>query len=67
VFGVAALISHISHHQALMPGELLLTGTPEGVGLGLKPPRYLKEGDEIKCGVSTLGDQLHAVVRASVR
>jgi 2,4-didehydro-3-deoxy-L-rhamnonate hydrolase len=67
VFGVAALISHVSHHQTLMPGELLLTGTPAGVGLGLKPPRYLQEGDEIRCGVAMLGEQFHEVVRAPVR
>jgi 2,4-diketo-3-deoxy-L-fuconate hydrolase len=64
IFSVAELISHISQHQTLLPGELIVTGTPEGVGYGMKPQRYLKPGDQIKCGVKSLGEQIHELVRA---
>src|SRR5207302_6857 len=48
VFGVAALVSYLSRFMTLYPGDLISTGTPPGVGLGMKPPLYLKAGDELR-------------------
>ena len=57
VFGVARLVSYISRFMTLHPGDLISTGTPPGVGLGQKPPRFLKAGDALRLGVSGLGEQ----------
>lgn len=57
VFGVAALIAYVSRITTLYPGDLISTGTPPGVGLGQKPPLYLKAGDEVRLGVEGLGVQ----------
>ncbi|MBQ0958269.1 fumarylacetoacetate hydrolase family protein [Ideonella sp. 4Y11] len=58
VFGVAALISTISRYCTLHPGDLIATGTPPGVGMGMKPvPRFLQPGDEMRLGISGLGEQ----------
>jgi 2-keto-4-pentenoate hydratase/2-oxohepta-3-ene-1,7-dioic acid hydratase in catechol pathway len=57
VFGVAHLVSYISRFMTLHAGDLIATGTPPGVGLGRKPPRFLKPGDEMRLGVSGLGEQ----------
>jgi 2,4-diketo-3-deoxy-L-fuconate hydrolase len=62
IFSVAKLLEHVSQYQTLTPGELLLTGTPAGVGFGMKPPQYLKAGDTIVCGIDALGEQRHKVV-----
>jgi 2,4-diketo-3-deoxy-L-fuconate hydrolase len=62
VFGVAALVSYISRYMTLMPGDIISTGTPAGVGLGLKPPTYLKPGDVIELGIEGLGRQRQDVV-----
>ena len=62
VFGVAELVSHISRYMTLMPGDLISTGTPPGVGLGQKPPIYLKPGDVMALGIEGLGEQRQAVV-----
>ncbi|MDF3983180.1 fumarylacetoacetate hydrolase family protein [Luteibacter sp. PPL201] len=62
VFGVAALVSYISRYMTLMPGDVISTGTPAGVGLGLKPPTYLKPGDVIELGIDGLGRQRQQVV-----
>ncbi len=51
VFGVAALVSYLSQFMSLMPGDIISTGTPPGVGLGMKPPRYLKPGDLVELGI----------------
>ena len=61
VFGVAALVSYISRFMTLEPGDLISTGTPPGVGLGMKPPLYLKPGDEMRLGISGLGEQRQRV------
>jgi 2,4-didehydro-3-deoxy-L-rhamnonate hydrolase len=62
VFGVAHLVSYISRYMTLMPGDVISTGTPAGVGLGLKPPTYLKPGDVIELGIEGLGQQRQDVV-----
>lgn len=61
VFGVAHLLSYISSFMTLMPGDVITTGTPAGVGLGCKPPEYLKAGDKVVVSVEGLGEQRHDV------
>jgi 2,4-diketo-3-deoxy-L-fuconate hydrolase len=62
VFGVAHLVSYISRYMTLMPGDVISTGTPAGVGLGLHPPTYLKPGDVMELGIEGLGRQRQDVV-----
>lgn len=58
IFGVRKLVSYISHFMSLQPGDLISTGTPQGVGLGQKPtPWYLKDGDGVRLGIDGLGEQ----------
>ena len=57
VFGVAHLVSYISRYMTLMPGDIISTGTPAGVGLGQRPPTYLKAGDVVELGIDGLGRQ----------
>ena len=61
VFGVATLVSYISRFMTLYPGDLISTGTPPGVGLGQKPPLYLKPGDEMRLAIAGLGEQRQRV------
>lgn len=65
IFDVPTLVSYISHFMTLMPGDVISTGTPAGVGLGLKPPRYLGRGDVMELGIQGLGAQRHRVVAAA--
>jgi len=62
VYGVAHLVSYLSGFMTLHPGDVISTGTPPGVGLGMKPPRYLKPGDVVELGVEGLGTQRQDVV-----
>jgi 2,4-diketo-3-deoxy-L-fuconate hydrolase len=62
VFGVAHLISYLSRFMSLQPGDIISTGTPPGVGLGQKPPVYLRPGNVIRLGVEGLGEQRQTVV-----
>lgn len=62
VFGVAHLVSYVSRFMVLEPGDVITTGTPPGVGMGKKPPRYLRPGDVISLGVQGLGMQCQKVV-----
>lgn len=64
VFGVAMLVSYVSQFMTLEPGDIISTGTPPGVGLGQKPPVYLKEGDVMTLGVAGLGQQRQLCVPA---
>ena len=57
IFGVAHLVHYISQFMTLMPGDVISTGTPPGVGLGQKPPQYLKPGDVVRLGIEGLGEQ----------
>ena len=62
IFGVAQLVSYVSRFMTLYPGDLISTGTPPGVGMGVKPsPVYLKAGDTIKLGIEKLGVQQQSV------
>ncbi len=65
VYGVAFLVSYLSQFMSLHPGDIVTTGTPPGVGMGMKPPRYLKAGDVVELGIEGLGKQRQAV-RADV-
>ncbi len=62
VYGVAHLVSYISEFMTLMPGDIISTGTPPGVAMGMKPPVWLKPGDTVELGVEGLGQQRQAVV-----
>ncbi len=62
IFGVAKIVSHLSQYMTLMPGDIITTGTPPGVGLGMKPPRFLKKGDVMTLGIEGLGEQRQLVV-----
>jgi ureidoglycolate lyase/2,4-diketo-3-deoxy-L-fuconate hydrolase len=65
VYKVPFLVSYISQFMSLQPGDIISTGTPPGVGLGFNPPKYLKEGDVMKLGISGLGIQQQTVERYS--
>ena len=65
IFGVAHLISYISEFMTLMPGDVIITGTPPGVGAGRKPPRFLAPGDVMTLGVEGLGEQRQDVIAYS--
>jgi 2-keto-4-pentenoate hydratase/2-oxohepta-3-ene-1,7-dioic acid hydratase in catechol pathway len=67
VFGVAHLVSYISQFMSLQPGDIISTGTPPGVGLGQKPPVYLRAGNRIRLGIDGLGEQQQQVVNWSER
>jgi 2-keto-4-pentenoate hydratase/2-oxohepta-3-ene-1,7-dioic acid hydratase in catechol pathway len=62
IFSVAKIVSHLSQFMTLLPGDVITTGTPPGVGLGFKPPKYLKKGDVVTLGIEGLGEQRQLVV-----
>ncbi|MGI8396701.1 fumarylacetoacetate hydrolase family protein [Agrobacterium deltaense] len=62
VYGVAHVVSYLSQFMSLHPGDIISTGTPPGVGMGLKPPRYLKAGDVVELGIEGLGSQKQTFV-----
>ncbi len=62
VYGVAHLVSYLSQFMTLHPGDVISTGTPPGVGMGRKPPRYLKAGDVVELGIAGLGQQRQDVI-----
>lgn len=64
VFSCAHLVSHCSRFMTLEPGDLIITGTPQGVGLGMKPPRFLQVGEVVSVGISGLGEQSQRVIAA---
>jgi 2-keto-4-pentenoate hydratase/2-oxohepta-3-ene-1,7-dioic acid hydratase in catechol pathway len=64
VFGVPYLVSYLSRFMSLRPGDIISTGTPPGVGHGMKPPVYLRAGNEVRLGVARLGEQRQRVVVA---
>jgi 2,4-didehydro-3-deoxy-L-rhamnonate hydrolase len=62
IFGVPFLVSYVSQFMTLLPGDVISTGTPAGVGLGMKPPRYLRAGDVVELGVEGLGESRQSVI-----
>jgi 2-keto-4-pentenoate hydratase/2-oxohepta-3-ene-1,7-dioic acid hydratase in catechol pathway len=63
VYGVKYLVSYLSQFMSLHPGDVISTGTPPGVGMGQKPPRYLKDGDVVELGIEGLGTQKQTFVQ----
>jgi len=64
VYGVAYLVHYLSQFMTLEPGDIITTGTPPGVGMGMKPPKFLRPGDVIELGITGLGSQRQVVVQA---
>jgi 2-keto-4-pentenoate hydratase/2-oxohepta-3-ene-1,7-dioic acid hydratase in catechol pathway len=62
IFGVPFLVSYVSQFMTLLPGDVISTGTPAGVGLGMKPPQYLKAGDVVELGAEGLGESKQSVI-----
>jgi len=62
IFSVAKIVSYVSQFMTLEPGDVITTGTPPGVGMGMKPPLYLKKGDQMVLGIEGLGEQRQVVV-----
>lgn len=62
IFPVAYIVSYLSQFMTLLPGDVIITGTPAGVGLGMKPPQYLKKGDVVTLSMDQLGTQTQKVV-----
>lgn len=62
IFPVAKLVSYLSQFMTLLPGDIIITGTPAGVGLGMKPQQYLKKGDVVTLSIERLGTQTQRVV-----
>jgi len=62
VYGAAFLVSYLSQFMSLHPGDIISTGTPPGVGMGMKPPRFLKAGDVVELGIEGLGSQRQEVI-----
>ncbi len=63
IFSVAKIVSYVSRFITLMPGDIIATGTPPGVGMGMKPQQFLSPGDEMHLGIEGLGEQRQTVVR----
>ena len=61
VYGVRKLVSYLSQFMSLQPGDIIATGTPPGVGLGMKPPQFLKPGDVVRLGIEGMGEQRQTV------
>ena len=62
IFGAANIVSYVSRYMTLLPGDIITTGTPPGVGLGMKPPQYLRVGDVVSLGIEGLGKQRQRIV-----
>jgi 2,4-didehydro-3-deoxy-L-rhamnonate hydrolase len=65
IFDLATLVSYVSEFMTLLPGDVISTGTPAGVGLGMNPPQYLKAGDVVELGIEGLGESRQQVVAFS--
>jgi 5-carboxymethyl-2-hydroxymuconate isomerase len=64
IFGVAKIVSYVSEIMTLLPGDIITTGTPPGVGMGMKPPKFLNVGDVVTLGIDGLGAQRQQIVAA---
>lgn len=67
IFDIASLVSYVSEFMTLLPGDVISTGTPPGVGLGMRPPQYLKPGDVVELGIERLGESRQQVISFSER
>ena len=65
IFKIPQLVSYVSQFMTLLPGDVVSTGTPAGVGLGMNPPRYLKDGDVVELGILGLGNSRQEVINYS--
>jgi 2,4-didehydro-3-deoxy-L-rhamnonate hydrolase len=66
IFKIPKLVSYLSHYMTLLPGDVISTGTPAGVGLGFRPPQFIRPGDVIELGIDGLGSQRQRAVRYEV-
>jgi 2,4-diketo-3-deoxy-L-fuconate hydrolase len=64
IFGVKKIVSYLSEIMTLMPGDVIATGTPPGVGMGMKPPKFLNVGDVVTMGIEGLGEQRQEIIAA---
>jgi 2,4-diketo-3-deoxy-L-fuconate hydrolase len=64
IFGIAKIVSYVSEIMTLLPGDIITTGTPPGVGAGMKPPKFLNVGDVVTLGIEGLGEQRQEIVAA---
>jgi 5-carboxymethyl-2-hydroxymuconate isomerase len=64
IFGIKKIVSYLSEVMTLMPGDVIATGTPPGVGMGMKPPKFLNVGDVVTLGIEGLGEQRQEIVAA---
>ena len=62
IFNVYYIVSYLSKFMSLQPGDIITTGTPPGVGMGMNPQRYLKSGDKMRLGIEGLGEQNQKVI-----
>jgi 2-keto-4-pentenoate hydratase/2-oxohepta-3-ene-1,7-dioic acid hydratase in catechol pathway len=65
IFDVPFLVHYVSQFMSLQPGDVISTGTPHGVGMGMKPPQWLHEGDVVELSIDGLGTQRQRVARAA--
>ena len=63
-YGVRYLVHYLSQFMTLLPGDVISTGTPSGVGLGFDPPRFLQSGDVVELGITGLGESRQTAVAA---
>jgi 2,4-diketo-3-deoxy-L-fuconate hydrolase len=63
IFPIKEIVAYVSKFMTLKPGDLIITGTPAGVGLGMKPPKFVKAGDVMELGIDGLGTQRQKVVQ----
>ena len=64
IFGIKKIVSYLSEIMTLMPGDVIATGTPPGVGMGMKPPKFLNVGDVVTLGIEGLGEQRQEIIAA---
>jgi len=62
IFNIPHIVSYLSQFMSLLPGDIISTGTPAGVGMGMNPPRYLRPGDVVELGIEGLGSSRQDVV-----
>ena len=62
IFNIDHIVSYVSRYMSLQPGDIITTGTPPGVGMGMKPQKFLKAGDEMRLSIELLGEQRSKVV-----